>query len=142
MAEEERLAAEDSAKGYRTMSVRDFVLDEQELAEQSAHVSITGMYMREGYGVYYGEVMYASRRAIFIAQNSATHPPTIPLFTDQASREFRGLLMNCRADTGASHFGCPVTIQGHAAMCDIRSISVPCLVVESGRQALLEAVLD
>ena len=62
----------------------------------------------------------------------------IPLLTDDANREFRQYLLECRANPGTVQIGCPIVVSGHASMCHASNalganLELPCIAVETGR---------
>jgi hypothetical protein len=127
----------DRTHGYRHISVETFVLDGKDLAARAAKVSLSGAYLREGNV----EVLYDDSRAVILATHSgnAGHQPKVALLTDDASREFRQLLLRCQSNAGSAQVGCSVTALGHATMCTLSNVfgaarRLPCVAVEAGRQ--------
>jgi len=63
----------------------------------------------------------------------------LPLLTEDATREFRQILLRCKARPGSNQIGCPAVITGHASQCSLTgplgsTRSLPCIVVENGRE--------
>lgn len=116
-------------------SVIDFSLDGKELADKSAFLTLSGMYIKQGNV----ESLFASTQAVLQSNyyTSGAPPPSIPLLTENASREFRKHLLGCQAHATYSQIGCPVTIWGQATICTQTNAfgvtrDVPCIHVIDG----------
>ena len=108
-------------------------LDGGDLAAKAAKVAVSGVYVPEG---HYGALHNDSQRAMMAAQR-LPQQPNIPLLTDNASREFRQLVLTCRSNPASTQVGCPVTIIGRAITCTWSnafgvSRNEPCVAVENG----------
>lgn len=131
VAEQERA---ESAKGYSRTTVRDFVLDGRELAQRVAKRSVTGVYLPIGnYGLLFSERI----DAIQFASGHNFNAVSIPLITENASREFRSQLLACRGNPASSQIGCEVRVLGTATTCAISTRfqtrrDVPCIAVDEG----------
>jgi hypothetical protein len=122
----------DTARGYRHISVEIFILDGRDLAGRTTNVSLSGSYKREGNF----DVLYANEAAFIRNPQNA---PTVQLLTDGAEREFRQHLLSCQAK---QPFPCYVTVLGRVTMCTLTNTfgvkrEMPCVDVREGREAHL-----
>jgi hypothetical protein len=127
-------AEQDEAKGYESISGETFVLDGKDLAAKAAKVSLSGVYIREGNL----DVLYADARAVMMA-HQGLRQPSVPLLTDDASREFREHLLTCQSNPASAQMGCPVAVLGRVTTCTLSNAfgaarAEPCVAVEDGRQ--------
>jgi hypothetical protein len=127
--------AADEAKGYRHISVDDFLLDGKVLTDKEAKIAINGVYLREGNLDY----VFTSRRAAVMDRDGQAQP-NVPILTDGATREFRQQQLNCLSNPGCASFGREVTVLGHASICKLTNAfgverDTPCVDVEDGRFA-------
>lgn len=136
-AEQQKLVAQRSAdaeRGYTSISVHDFILDGKGLASRSAKLSLNGVYMPAGNL----EMLFETRvDAIQFARGDLPNGLGIHLLTDNAAREFRGQLLNCRSNLATTQIGCSVRILGVATTCVLSSPfgvrqEVPCVAVHEG----------
>ncbi len=131
----DRQAALDKSNGYQGVSVEGFALDGKELAAKRAKLAINGYYIRVGDS----DFLYVNKLAVGMATRQNRQQPNVVLLTDDASREFRQLLLTCRSNPG-NMFGCPVTVLGRATICALSNAfgghrEEPCVAVEDGRQS-------
>ena len=122
---------EERTRGYQRISIETFLLDGGDLAAEAAKVSISGAYIREG---NLSVLVYADMRAAIMAAR-----PKVLLLTDNASREFRQVLLTCQSTPTSAQIGCPVTILGRATKCQLSNAfgttrDEPCIAVEKGWQ--------
>lgn len=145
-AEQQRLAAAavqqradaqqraDVAMGYSRITVREFILDGQELAGRTGKVSLVGVYLPAGNL----DLLFSTNvDAIQFANGPVQHIPVVHLLTTNASRTFRSQLLTCRSNPSAEYIGCPVRVLGTATMCVLTAPlggrrEVPCVSVEEG----------
>ena len=121
---------------YRPVSVRDFAADGSKLAAENAKVSLTGSYILEDkHGM-----LYPDMQAIVLMKYhpEAGTQPTVPLLTNDASRQLRQRLLSCQTDLSAAQVGCTIRIRGRATMCALTDASgatrqTPCVNVEDGK---------
>lgn len=124
----------DAEKGYNRITVRDFVLDGQELASRSAKLSLVGVYLPAGNL----ELLFGSSvDAVQFANGDVQNGPVVHLLTANATREFRGQLLTCRGNPAAAYVGCPARIVGTATRCVLSNAlggrrEVPCVSVDEG----------
>jgi hypothetical protein len=127
----------DNARGYMSIAFDTFALDAKNLAATQARISVKGAYVPDGNFEWLfasqGEAVQASMSPV-----QARNVPRIPLLTEDASREFRKFLLNCKSIPGADRTGCLTAITGHVSMCSVTgpfggSRTLPCVVVENGR---------
>ena len=105
-------------RGYESISVQTFELDGTGLAERSAKLAISGVYVREGNI----DVLYADQNAVmmeYYASRFGTHQPKVSLLIDNASRELRAHFLNCRSDPSSARRGCAVSVLGYATKCTL-----------------------
>ena len=126
---------EERTSGYQRISVETFLLDGGDLAAKAAKVSISGVYVREGNL----SVLYADRDSAMMAARGRTQQPKVPLLTDNASREFRQVLLMCQSNPANAQGGCPITILGRAEKCQLSNAfgatrDESCIAVEKGWQ--------
>jgi hypothetical protein len=119
-------------RGYDTISVQNFELDGADLAGRTAKLAVSGAYVREGNL----DVLYTDTQAAGMAYGGVRRPK-VPLLIDNAPRELRERLQNCRTDLSTTRIGCAVTVLGHATRCTVTNAfgttrEEPCLEVESG----------
>jgi hypothetical protein len=121
---------------YQSVSVRDFAVDGPKLAAENAKVSLTGSYILQGNrGMLYADIQ-AIIKTRYLTESGTQ--PSVPLLTDDASRQFRRRLLSCQTDPSASQVGCTVKIRGQATMCALSVASgatreAPCVNVEDGK---------
>jgi len=125
---------EERTSGYQRMSIETFLLDGGDLAAKAAKVSISGAYIREGNL----SVLYADRGTAMKATRGHRQPNVL-LLTDEASREFRQVLLTCQSNPASATVGCPVTILGQATKCQLSNAFGAtrgewCITVEKGWQ--------
>jgi hypothetical protein len=121
---------------YRSVSVRDFAAEGSELAAENAKVTLSGSYiLQDKRGM-----LYADTQAIVLTRYhpEAGTQPTVPLLTDDASRQLRQRLLSCQTDLSAAQVGCKIRILGRATMCTLSDTSgaarqAPCVNVEDGK---------
>jgi hypothetical protein len=126
---------EERTSGYQRISVETFLLDGGDLAAKAAKVSISGTYIREGNL----SVLYADRRTAMMAARGLHQQSNVLLLTDDASREFRQVLLTCQSNPASAQVGCPVTILGRATKCQLSNAfggtrDESCVAVEKGWQ--------
>jgi hypothetical protein len=119
--------------GYQTISVETFILDGGDLAAKAAKVSLSGTYIHEGNL----HILYADMRTAMMATRGAHQQPNVLLLADDASREFRQLLLTCQSNPTSAQMGCPVTVLGQATKCKLSNAfgatrEEPCVAVEKG----------
>lgn len=105
----ERTAASSQRAGYRAMTVKDFVLDGEDLAAAGATVALRGAYTKP-HAVPY----------LFVG--SFDNPVKVTLLLDAATRETRGRLLNCQEHPlgyGGLNGCASITLFGHATICEI-----------------------
>lgn len=128
----------DAARGYRPITFEAFALDAKSWATAQTRISMRGAYLPDGNleWLFPGQVEAIQARANpAIARNVAR----IPLVTDEASRDFRKILLRCKSTPGAEQIGCRTVITGHVSLCALTTPlgangDIPCLVVENGRE--------
>lgn len=128
----------DAARGYKAISFETFALDAKSLAATQARVSMRGSYLPDGNL----EWLFPSQLDAIQARSNpgqARNAIKVPLVTDDAARDFRRVLLQCKATPGADQVGCPAIVTGRVDLCSIRGplgtdSDVPCVVVENGRQ--------
>jgi hypothetical protein len=121
---------------YPSVSVRDFAAEGSKLAAESAKVSLTGSYiLQDKHGM-----LYTDTQAIVLTRYhpEAGRQPTVPLLTNDASRQLRQRLLSCQTDLSAAQVGCTIRIRGRATMCTLTDASgatrqAPCVDVEDGK---------
>lgn len=121
---------------YRAVSVRDFAAQGSRLAAENAKVSLTGSYiLQDSRGM-----LYTDMQAIVLTKYhpEAGTQPTVPLLTNDASRQLKQRLLSCRTDLSAAQVGCTVRIRGRATMCALADASgathqAPCVNAEDGK---------
>jgi hypothetical protein len=128
----------DTARGYKPISFESFALDSKSLAAGQARVSMVGAYLPDGNF----EWLFTSQREAMQATMSpevARNISKVPLFNDDASRDFRKILLKCKSTPGSDRTGCLTIVTGHVSLCSITGPGggrdLPCLVVENGRAA-------
>jgi hypothetical protein len=121
---------------YQSVSVRDFAVDGPKLAAEHAKVSLTGSYILQGNR----GMLYVDIQAVIKTRYGpeAGTQPSVPLLTDDASRQFRRRLLSCQTDPSAAQVGCTVKLRGQATMCALTIASgatreAPCVNVEDGK---------
>jgi hypothetical protein len=126
----------DTARGYRPITFEAFALDGKILADGRAKISIKGAYLPDGIL----EWLFATQVDAIQAKTTADgrNISRIPLLTENATRDFRQLLLRCRSTPGSDQMGCPTVITGHVSICSITGAlgsnrNVPCIIVENGR---------
>lgn len=117
------------------ISVKDFVLEGKQLAEEHAKVSISGSYLAQGRA----ENMYDNYTAVIEALQypSMGRQPIVPLLTDKAIYPVRRRLLECQSSPSESQVGCQVVLRGIVMMCTETndfgvSSEAPCLNVWDG----------
>lgn len=102
----EQRAATVRSEGYEPMSIKDFVLDGNQLAKEEARVAFERAYVR------YGNIgmLYASIDDALMARTRNSDPPRVPLLLEDADRELRKSILECEA---SGYFGCPIVSQRH-----------------------------
>ena len=126
---------EERTSGYQRISIETFLLDGGDLTATAAKVSISGVYVREGNL----SVLYADRGSAMMASRGRTQQPKVLLLTDNASREFRQVLLMCQSNPANAQGGCPITILGRAEKCQYSNAfgatrDESCIAVEKGWQ--------
>jgi len=115
---------------YRTIALQDFKLDGKDLAAKRAKVRLQGFYKKFGNL----DTLQPSAIAVAAAREYGSDNG-VPLLTDDATRTIRKVFLEC-GDNPMRPLGCPVTISGHADLCNVGNLvasrAVPCLVVEDG----------
>lgn len=130
----QRLGAKGMAGDFKQLSVEDFILDGEDLANDQTNVSLSGAYISSD-GLNY---LFVSSQAIVYQLNSTTQQPHILLLTEHASRPFRQKLLNCAKNPNFPQLGCAVQVQGNATMCVVTNQfgterNEPCVNVTDGR---------
>lgn len=124
-----RLAQE---RGYRPIAFNDFQLDGKELARTQIKLMLRGFYSKSGDI----DILQPTGMAVAVARNYGIGAG-VPLLTEDASREVRALFLQC-SENVLAQLGCPMTITGHADMCEMTDLggskNVPCVSVEDGWQ--------
>jgi hypothetical protein len=135
-AEESRKQVAERNQGYQRISIETFALDGKEFANKGAKVSMTGMYI----GSDTISLLFSDTRAVILATRypNLGEQPNAPLLVDNASREFRKRLLECRSNPACAQVGCPVTVLGVVTTCTLQkeigaAHGVACLSVEDGR---------
>lgn len=137
-AEQQRVIDEKNAelaRGFSSITVRNFILDGKALAAQGAKVALTGAYMPVGNLEFLFET---NIDAIQFANGHNQNSPTVYLITEDASRDFRSQLLACRSNPATVSVGCNVHVLGNATMCALSgpfgiSSNVPCVSVDEGK---------
>ena len=123
----------DEKKGFKSIAFDDFLLDGKELAMRNTKLSIQGFYVKLGAV----EFLMSSIIAIEMTRNEITTDRGIALLTEDAPRNVRQYFLNCRNNVATSQIGCPITVLGHATMCEkttlLGATTAPCLIVDNGR---------
>jgi tetratricopeptide (TPR) repeat protein len=128
----DKLQRVDQKQAYQRVTFEQFLLDGKLLAEGQARVSIKGRYVK------FGEIEYlfSDELAVLAARHSLKPDMGVPLLIDDASREFRKVLLYCDSTATFTPVGCPVAVFGHVEMCEKTSLAgtthTPCLAVENG----------
>jgi Asp/Glu/hydantoin racemase len=127
---------QEKKEGYQRISVEAFALDGKDLARKSAKVSISGVYL----GSDSSSFLFSDARSVILATRypNLGDQPKVPLLIDNATREFRKRLLDCRSNPASTQVGCPVIVLGRAAMCTLRSElgvtrEMPCIDAQDGR---------
>jgi hypothetical protein len=129
--------ANDTALGYKPISIEDFVLDAAEFAKTGKKVSLQGAYLlSEHMGL-----LFADQLAIIKATSYPSvspNEPRVPLLTENAARPFRQFLLRCQTNPVAFRSGCRVAIIGVVEMCKLTGPlglgrELPCVDVNNGR---------
>lgn len=127
---------EEKKEGYQHVSVEAFVLDGKELAAKSAKVSMSGAYLGDDSVSF----LFSDARSVILATRypNLGDQPKVPLLIENASREFRRWLLNCRSNPATAQVGCPVTVVGRATICTLQNgfgvaREMPCAAVQDGR---------
>jgi hypothetical protein len=118
-----------------TRIARHSWVNSSDLASKAAKIVLSGVYVREGNL----DVLYADVRALMIAHEGHLHQPSVPLLTDDASREFRQYLLMCQSNPGSAQMSCSVTVLGRVTICKLSNAfgatrEEPCVAVDDGRQ--------
>lgn len=128
--------AQVSGPHYRSISVRDFIVDGPTLAAKGARVQLSGAYTHQGNGA----VLYADWRSLMMVKYGPPDlpsPPSVPLLTDNASHEFREALYSCDSAATYGTPGCLIVVRGRATTCVLTNgfgaqSDSPCVAVEDG----------
>lgn len=133
-AERDKEAA-DEARGYQSITVETFALDGKDLAAKAAKVLLRGAYVRTGNL----DLLYANTKAVMTTKSYGQQQPNVSLLTEDAAREFRQRLLDCRSNPATAQFGCSVTVIGHVTTCTLTNAfgarrEEPCVAVADGRQ--------
>jgi hypothetical protein len=121
---------------YRSVSVRDFAAEGSKLAAENAKVSLTGSYILENKrGMLYTDMQAIVQTKYHLQAGTQA---TVPLLTNDASRQLRQRLLSCETDLSAAQVGCTIRIRGRATMCALTDASgatrkTPCVNVEDGK---------
>jgi hypothetical protein len=123
-----KLAAIDNENGYKRITIADVLLDGKTLAKENQKVSLAGTYVHEPKTDWlYPANVWARNR---------DESNGILLIKDNATREFRLLLMNTWSRTDAEFGAKGFSVLGHVSMCDLTTLTgtehLPCLIVEDG----------
>jgi hypothetical protein len=127
----------DSARGYKLTSFEAFALDAKSLAAAQAQISMRGAYLPDGnFEWLFPSQIEAMQARTGLAE--ARNISRIPLITENATREFRRVLLRCKSTPGSGELGCPAVITGHVSLCSITgplgsNQNLPCIVVDNGR---------
>jgi hypothetical protein len=133
-AQEQMDQKSDFARGYKPITFEAFALDGKMLAAVQAKITIKGAYFSGGNL----EWLFANQLEAFQANRDGLNVSRIPLLTEDATREFRKALLQCKSTPGSDQMGCPTVIVGHVSICSISgalggSRNLPCIIVENGR---------
>lgn len=126
----------DRAQGYKVISFEDFELDGKEMADSQQMVIIQGAYIRVG------QADWLMPRAVPLEAMAQLGllDQRIGLLLEDAPREVRRLLLECRRSPAGMLMGCMVRIAGHVTMCghyDSTDTSIiPCISVEGTRYVI------
>ncbi len=119
-------------RGYKPIGFDDFHLDGKDLASNETKIAIQGLYLKIGNI----EFLMPSMAAIALMQATGRTDQGIGLITDDATRDVRQFLLDCRNNLPAAQVGCQVTLLGHPSMCHrttlVGEFDEPCLIVEDG----------
>jgi hypothetical protein len=127
----------DLARGYKPISFETFALDAKSLAAVQARITMKGAYLPDGnFEWLFPSQLEAMQVRTGLAE--ARNISKIPLLTENATREFRQILLRCKSTPGSGELGCPTVITGHVSLCSITgplgsNQNLPCIVVENGR---------
>lgn len=135
-AQETHKQEQEKKEGYQRISVEAFALDGKDLAAKVAKVSISGAYL----GSDNSSFLFSDVRSVILATRypNLGDQPKVPLLTDNATREFRKRLLDCRSNPASTQVGCPVIVLGRVTMCTLRSEfgaarEMPCIDAQDGR---------
>jgi hypothetical protein len=128
--------AQETKEGYLRISVEAFALDGKDWAAKAAKVSISGAYL----GSDNSSFLFRDARSVILATRypNLGDQPKVPLLIENATREFRKRLLDCRSNPASAQVGCPVIVLGRVAMCTLRSElgvtrEMPCIDAQDGR---------
>lgn len=101
---EEQAIRADEVEGYKYISFEDFALDAKKM--QGSKISIRGIYVEQGARLL-RDGMAVARWSALADENPSAN---IPLFSDNAARDARKMLMQC--DSTSRPAGCEMVIRG------------------------------
>jgi hypothetical protein len=135
-AQETRRQEQEIKEGYQRISVEAFLLDGKDLATKSAKISLSGAYLGDDNISF----LFSNARSVILATKypNLGDQPKVPLLTENATREFRKRLLECRSNPASAQVGCLITVIGRATMCRLQSgfgaeREIPCANVQDGR---------
>ena len=128
----------DEMNGYRPIALQNLILDHTELEENHAKLSIRGTYVptEENDGF-----LFADARSAMIALSSpemANSQQKIAILSDDASRNLRQYILECRGNPISNYAGCSIVVLGYATTCQATNAfgvqrTLACFQAEDGR---------
>jgi hypothetical protein len=133
-AQERDNERQDESQGYKRISVEAFELDARTLAANQNRVSLKGAYLSDGNVAWLLPGQLDVIRVLH-EPGAARTVSKVPLLTDDAGRDLRQQLLQCRANPNAQ---CSVVVRGHVTTCQSTTslgaqLEMPCVAVETGR---------
>lgn len=120
--------ATEEARGYKPMTIEDFLLDGHQLATSETKVAVSGYYKRVG------RITKLYPNLITALQQPWDSGLPVLIDDDTARRDTRQFFLKC--DQNLSGTPCQITLLGHATICTITNLAgsqdIPCLKVEDG----------
>jgi hypothetical protein len=130
-AAQQKILSDLAARGYRTISFQDFELDGKRMANDQQKILIHGFYTK----MSELELLFPDQAARIMASINYSTDGTIGLLTEDASRNLRRYLLQCR-NHQVPGMSCSVTLLGRVSICTrsslAGSVNRPCLIVEDG----------